>query len=570
MIDDAPDDPRPIAERMFDALEGVAAVEGVDLEVQGGGKGRPRAVTINVVKPILEVQREAAQLLRGEGLYLRNGRVVTISEAGEEEEMEAVRFLSYLPRFAVVCRGVDEETGRPRRIDLSAKRAGEILAGDLFKQMLPEVTRILPARLPVFDKDGKPRLLGTGYDAEHRVFVMRDAPAIVRMDIDDATGYLRELYQHFSWGDSGRSLAAQVSAQVGLFCQLLFPDAAAVPMYYYNANMEGSGKSILAEIPITPIYGHCVTDDFGQGEEFLKMLAGRAFGYASYIFMDDVEGLIKSQTLNRWVVQSYWSNRVMHSHRMMTVPKKCMTLMTANRATLSDDLVRRSVIVDLFSEKTAAERLREREAGQVREVTSAWLSRPEVREEILSALWAMVEFWADQGMPGSPRTMASFVEWSSVVGGIVSAAGFGDPFEPAKLADAGDKWQVEWEKLFAGVVRRFRPTKEGLSIALPEWCAVAREEGLYIEKLGELEMTLALLEESPKLWDVIAKRTEFVLDDREKRVQAARYMHPQKQASPFAKILKKRGGQVFEVDGKRYRFSERNSNTSTFVVVCLD
>ena len=557
-----------IAGRTIEALAGMASKLGVDMDVQGGEAKRPVAPVLNVMRPILDLQLEVAHLVRGEGLYTRNGRVVTVSEAGVEEEMDEKRFISFVPRFCVTAKGVDED-GKPKRVDLSAKRAGEILAGDLFKSMMPEVTRILPARLPVFGKDRKTvRLLPKGYDPELRVFVLNDAPEIEEWDIDDATGFLRGLFKGFPWGDSGRSMAAQVSAMVGLFCQMLFPDACAVPFYYYNANMEGSGKSILAEIVIASIYGKCDTDDFGSGEEFLKSLASHALAYSSYLFMDDVEGLVKSQTLNRWIVQSYWSTRQMHTLKKVSVPKKCMTIMTANRATLSDDLTRRAVIVDLFSEKTAAERLKER--GETGEVTSEWLARPETRTQILSALWALVRHWADEGMIRGPRAIPSFVEWSRIVGGIVYAAGFGDPFEPAQLLDAGDKWQQEWRALFAGVVRRFNPTKEGTSIPLPEWCAVAREHGLYVDKLGELETTRAMIDEDPRLWKVLEGRAEFVLDEREKREQALRYMHPQKQASPFAKILRKRGGQTFDVDGKRYRFAERNCSTSTFTVYALD
>jgi hypothetical protein len=342
---------------------------------------------------------------------------------------------------------------------------------------------------------------------------------------------------------------------------MLFPDALAVPLYFWNANIEGSGKSILAEVALAPIYSTPNTTDYGQGEEFVKELASKAFSFSSYLFLDDLEGFIKSQTLNRWVVQAKWAARRMHSHEQREVPKRCMTLITGNRATLSDDLVRRMVLVDLFSEKSASERLKEREQGK--EVTSTWLARKKTRTDMLSALWAMVRYWVDEGMPEAPRRIASFVDWTNVVGGIVAQSGFGDPFAPAQLADAGDKWQVEWQTLFSNIVRRFQPDKKGVMIPLPEWCAVAREHGLYVEKLGEIELTKLHLEDNPKLWK-ITDGTPF--DDTEKNRQAMRYMHPQKQASPFAKILRKRGGQTFEVDGKAYRFADRNTSTSSFVV----
>ena len=548
-------------QQAMDAMGPVAAGLGVDIAVQTGTAGRPTATVLNVLRPILEVCNEVGQLVRNEGLYLRGERVVTIEADGAEKEMDEKRFISFLPRFCVVSRGKDED-GAPKRIDLSSKRAGEILASDAFRALLPRVTRILPARLPVYTADGKGvRLLARGYDSEHHVFVTSDAPEVEEMCVDDAIAYWRGLYRGFPWGDSGRSLAAQISAQVGMFVQMFFPDAMSVPLFFWNANLEGSGKSILAEMALAPIYGTPITTDFGQGEEFVKELAAKAFGFSSYLFLDDLDGFIKSQTLNRWVVQAKWGARRMHSHDTRDVDKKCMTLITGNRATLSDDLVRRMVLVDLFSEKTAADRLAERDSDK--EITSPWLAKRKTRTKMLSALWAMVRYWAEEGMPDAPRRMASFVDWTNVVGGIVHQCGFGDPFAPAQLADAGDKWQTEWMALFSAVVRKFQPTKDGVSIPLPEWCAVAREAGLYVEKLGELELTVMHMDDNPRLWKIAP---EGPFGDKEKRDQAMRYMHPQKQASPFAKILRKRGGQVFEVDGKRYRFADRNTNTSTFVV----
>lgn len=558
---------RRISDEVFARLAPMASALGIDLGIQGedGKPGRATFPEVNVTRPILEMALEVAQIVRNEGLYLLNGQPVTIEADGRTEAMEPERFVSWLPKFCVVTKGRDED-GKPRRVDLQAKRASLLLKTDLFKAALPEVTRILPARLPVYTKEAPGvRLLGKGYDAEHRVFVTSDAPEVEEWCLDDATGYLRGLYRTFPWGDSGRSLAAQISAQVGIFAQLLFPDAQAVPLYFWNANLEGSGKSILAEMAVTPVYGMADTADFGQGDEFLKVLASRAFAYASYLWLDDLDGFIKSQTLNRWVVQGHWSARRLYSMSEMSVAKRCMTMITGNRATLSDDLVRRMVLIDLFSEKTAAERLAERKEGV--EITSDWLKSEKNRRDMLSALWALVRNWAEQGKVSAPRCIASFVEWTRVVGGIVYAAGFGDAFAPAELADAGDKWIVEWNTLFSAVVRSFKPTKAGVSIPLPEWCAMAREHGLYVDKLGELEIQQAYLEENPRLWKITQ---DAPFGEKEKREQALRYMHPQKQASPFAKILRKRGGQTFMVDGQRYRFADRNASTSTFTVYLLD
>jgi len=555
---------RRISEEMFRKLGPIAAAMGIDLDVQSGERlGKATAPMVDVRKTISEVILEVGQIVRHEGLFVQADNVVTIDPEGKVETMTDKNFISWIERHCVVCNGKDED-GKPKRVSMTSKRAGEILGSSMFKAMLPEVTRVLPAMLPVFIEDRKGvRLLPRGYDPEHKVFVTGNAPHIVTMTLAEATTFFRELLGGFEWGDPGRSLAAQISGMIGNFVQLLFPDALAVPMYYYNANMEGSGKSILAEMTITPLYGYCLTDDFDEGDEFKKMLAVKVGSYSSYLFLDDVDGFIKSQTLNRWIVQPRWGYRRMHSHQQVELPKRIMTLISGNGTTLSDDLVRRAVMVDLFATTSAAERLSKRKGV---EITSEWLAAPENRSRILSALWAMVKHWSDEKMPAAPRRMASFVEWTGIVGGIVAAAGFGDAFAPALLADAGDKWQVEFDTLFAGVVRRFTPTVAGVSIPLPEWCAVAREHGLYVDKLGDLELTLAIMEQRPSLWKV--PDTDFT--DAVKLEQAKRYMDPQKQAGPWAKILRKRLGRLVQVDGRTYRFSDRNTSTSTFVVYLVE
>src|SRR5690606_8016327 len=84
------------------------------------------APMVNVTKPILGLARELASLLKGEGLYVRSGHVVTIDADGEVEEMDPKRFVSWLPKFCVVSKGVDED-GKPRLVDLAEKRAAVIL-----------------------------------------------------------------------------------------------------------------------------------------------------------------------------------------------------------------------------------------------------------------------------------------------------------------------------------------------------------------------------------------------------------------------------------------------------------
>jgi hypothetical protein len=71
-------------------------------------------------------------------------------------------------------------------------------------------------------------------------------------------------------------------------------------------------------------------------------------------------------------------------------------------------------------------------------IDDAYLSRPDIRQRILSALWALVRHWDEAGRPGSEYRLGGFENWCKVVGGIVVAAGYGDPVRAPELDMAGD------------------------------------------------------------------------------------------------------------------------------------
>jgi hypothetical protein len=69
-----------------------------------------------------------------------------------------------------------------------------------------------------------------------------------------------------------------------------------------------------------------------------------------------------------------------------------------------------------------------------RVIDDDFLSRPIMRDKILSALWALVRAWEAQGKPApSTPPMQRFERWSEIVAGIVEASGFGDPLAKPEI-----------------------------------------------------------------------------------------------------------------------------------------
>ena len=54
------------------------------------------------------------------------------------------------------------------------------------------------------------------------------------------------------------------------------------------------------------------------------------------------------------------------------------------------------------------------------------------RTELLSALNAIIENWADRGFPPGETSFTSYPEWAETIGGIMLAAELGDPCQPFK------------------------------------------------------------------------------------------------------------------------------------------
>ncbi len=136
------------------------------------------------------------------------------------------------------------------------------------------------------------------------------------------------------------------------------------------------------------------------------------------------------------------------------------------------------------------------------------------------------------------------------------------------MLTAGDQRRTEIDRLIELAGERFIiDAVEGAfaEIPLPELCAIARENGLFESPLGELHLVRAAMDANPtKHYNYAGTDEDNPLNDRQKQSQAARFMHPQREASPFSKRLKKHLGMKFPFVGRVYRFSKPDARTSTY------
>lgn len=573
-----------ISNEVLSQLALLAAANGIDLGVapEGSDLADEKAIfpAVNLNRAVSEIAHETGINLKNSGLYIYAQRLITVEADGSPLDMDELRFRTWIDQFQLnfykrrkKADEDDDSPGAPIKATLKADVAKVLLRSDEFLGHLPIIKRILPVRLPVWKEnaDGKKsiRLLPYGYDEESSIYTRNTGVEYLEMwTMEAAVQYLRDLLKDFPYGDDGRSLAVQVSAMLTTYCQLLFAERDRWPLIYFNANQPGSGKSRLAEMCIYPIYGTADPLTYSDNDEFVKKLDTWSQNGVAYTFLDDVSGLVKNNDLNRWLTSPTWSGRIMHKQSMFNVINQTLTLLTGNQATLSDDLTRRSLMVDLWSSELPSAR-----QGRLSQVIDAeWLAKAKNRGDMLSALFALVKHWSnDHAAASYQRLIPSFEGWSRIVPSIVTLAGFNCPLAAPNVQDAGGKQEVEFMRLIEVAVRDYSPELgKPVDILLTDWCRLARFVGVFHGVLSDTPTMREVMDSTPRLYKSVKdEHGERPLTDDDKELQASRYMD-KSQSTKFGNLLNKfYRGQVREIQGRRYKFADREARHSTFSLELL-
>jgi hypothetical protein len=353
--------------------------------------------------------------------------------------MTAERFTSWVENWLAFTRPAKDA---PAVESIGKDLAGKILAADQFRVQLRELKAVSEVRLPVWTGEGDARrveLAPEGYDPGTGLFTLDRVPYQDDMTREESIRFLWSCLGEFPWDAEGqtlkpflrRSFAAHLAATLGVYCHALFPEGTPRPLVIYNANQPGSGKSLLMRLALSPVHGPPAESGKPETEaEFEKVLDSAAIARKPYLVLDDCRS-IHSQALNRFVTSPVHECRLMHSQRMATVDKVTQVFATGNGLTISEDLDRRALVVDLFEPGEATARRFKHE------ITPAWLFIVATRARFLGALWALVREWQERGCPMlSEHRRGSFEEWSGLIGGIVTASGFANPFAP-RMAEIG-------------------------------------------------------------------------------------------------------------------------------------
>jgi putative DNA primase/helicase len=292
---------------------------------------------------------------------------------------------------------------------------------------------------PVVGTDG---LLRTrrGYDRESATYFSPTAP-LGRLSLDLPAkvvfSELAEMLQDFEF--ASHSDRANV---IGLMLTpILRPIIdGPVPLCAIRAAKAGTGKTLLAKAALTVLIGRVppmVSLTAQDEDEADKRLTSLLLDGEEFVFIDNVPtgAALASAALARALTAEQWKGRIIRTSDCPTVPVRCTWVATGNNLTMSDEIARRSYLVELMSSVERPE-LRDGSAFRHPDLLG-WVK--ENRETLLSALLSLVQHWIGQGRPlADGPVIASFEDWSRIVGSVLRAAG-GEALLGQRGPEAGDR-----------------------------------------------------------------------------------------------------------------------------------
>ena len=445
--------------------------------------GSDVATRLNSSKPKVELPCDgrllsqfAAEIgghLKTCGLYERGGLAFIVNQQQNGLEVITPQMLRTLVENHLVCYRIRNAGENEISLDrtMSEGDAKGVLSAQQFLRRLPKLEKLASTRLPVMRADNKIELLPEGYDSESLTLTIVQCEYDETLPLSEARNRIDDLLSEFCFADKGRSKAVAIAAKVTLFGIRLLPKGALRPVFIYLANAEGAGKTILAKCAISPVHGGVDTEGAPKDKtEIAKELLTAVMEGRSYTLLDNCKGHLDSAQLEAFVTSVRWKGRILGVSKSFCGENNVTVLITGNGCTVSPDIRRRSLFVELFMEQERAE---DRKFKRILDDGEFLVMRP----RILAALWALVREWDAAGRPKPSRTHTAFPRWAEIIGGIVEFAGYGCLLKTAEIPSAADVDGADMRELV-------KLLAHGKPLKFDEVVGLARAHGLFERIIG--------------------------------------------------------------------------------------
>ena len=237
------------------------------------------------------------------------------------------------------------------------------------------------------------------------------------------------------------------------------------PLHLIEAATEGSGKGKLLNTLLLPGRGRLpAVDTFpADPEEQRKALLSKLREGADLVAYDNVTGEIGGAAIEGILTTTSYAGRLLGASQVVTVENRAIWALTGNNASLSRDMVSRTLRIRLdprCQDPTGRSDFRHPDIDGPK----GWTMQR--RAELAgAALWAAKE-WIRAGRP-EPQSAppdSRFTPWRSVVGGILEVVGVSgfldDRKDRAAMKAALSPAEAEWRELVALWAAKHPPVKD--------------------------------------------------------------------------------------------------------------
>jgi hypothetical protein len=342
------------------------------------------------------------------------------------------------------------ESGTPTLFEVSAARLSEILSRVGFWRKLtkdgvkdiypverainamladrrPSVPQItLLTAVPIFTSAGK-LISKPGYDHESGIFYMPPKglaiPPVNKVptpeDVATARSLILEnLLVDFPFTNNG-SRAAAVALLIGSFVRAMI--LGPTPLNVVEKHQPGMGGSLLAKSITTVALGHEAPGmtEADSEEETRKRITSFLITSPAFALIENVNAVVKGGALAQVITCREWTDRILGSTRMATVPVSCLWIAVGNNPQFSGELADR--VVPITIDRPGVVRPRDIPQSEFKHKLPEWAE--EHRGELIWACLTLAQHWIAAGQPRADLTFGSFQAWAGVMGGILEASG---------------------------------------------------------------------------------------------------------------------------------------------------
>ena len=233
-------------------------------------------------------------------------------------------------------------------------------------------------------------------------------------------GMVRSEIEEKAYSEEGVSaLANCLSLILMLFCRELIDGP--TPGYLLTKPAPGTGASLLTDACSMIAFGRQAeaTAIPKSEEEMSKTLITFMTDGNPMIFFDNINHSVDSGVLASAMTTNTFKARSLGTNDSIKAEVRCAFVFTGNNVSLSPELIRRLVMIDLDANMVAPE---DRENFKYDPLLSHIRKN---RIEVVNACLTLIQNWISKGKPSfSGKVLNSYEEWSRVMGGILEAAGF--------------------------------------------------------------------------------------------------------------------------------------------------